>query len=119
LVGAGPGAPCAATQTAVASFTRYGFEAAAVTGLAVATSAPREPREIGIERTAILRFDHPYAAIAIAGRPTSPRPADQPAPAGAPLTGLPLFTAWVHEPEEAEAGPPDPGGSRCRGTPEP
>jgi hypothetical protein len=106
LIGQRPDDMTEARQVAVASFTRYGFEAAAITGLAVAIAAGREPQETGIERTAVLRFDHPYAAIAIAGRPTRPRSAGQIPHAPGPFTGLPLFTAWVQEPQEAEQTPP-------------
>jgi hypothetical protein len=85
-------------QAAVASFTRYGFEAAAITAFAVRASALAPP-----QRTAILRFDHPYAAVAVAGKPTPPGitgPSRQ--PEASPFTGLPLFSAWIHEPHEAE-----------------
>jgi hypothetical protein len=92
-------------------FTRYGFEAAAVTAFAVQASAMRGPDRIGIERTAILRFEHPYATIAIPDRPIllgerrfpdsppSSAPFPQPRPA---IAGVPLFTAWVSDPEEPE-----------------
>jgi hypothetical protein len=89
-----------ALQVAVASFTRYGFEAAAVTSFARAASAFSVPAQSGIERTAILRFDHPYAALAFAGRPATPGVSTR-----AAWTGLPLFTAWVQEPIEADADP--------------
>jgi hypothetical protein len=90
LIGARPDDETEAVQVAVASFTRYGFEAAAVTAFAVRAGAMlRAPPERGIERTAVLRFDHPYAAVAI--------------------ERLPLFSAWVQEPEEAEEGPPEKG----------
>jgi hypothetical protein len=61
-----------AKQVAVASFDRYGFKAAAITAFGVAASAMVPPAEIGIERTARLRFDHPYATIAI--RPAEAAP---------------------------------------------
>ncbi|RAO09076.1 hypothetical protein MED15_06540 [Micromonospora noduli] len=78
-----------ARQTAVARFDRYGFEAAAVTGMAGVTSMPPE----GVARTAELRFGHPYAVVAVA------------TDAGAdgttgPWHGVPVFSAWVAEPEE-------------------
>ena len=98
-----PGGATEATQVALASFTRYGFEAAAVTAFARVAAAFRAPDERGTERTAILRFDHPYAALAIAGGP-APSGADRArrTQAGSSFTGLPLFTAWVAVPEEAE-----------------
>jgi hypothetical protein len=89
VIGPGPEDETEAAQTALASFSRYGFEAAAVTSFMLRTSARRAPQETGIERTAILRFDHPYAAIAVAQ---------------GSFAGLPLFSAWIQEPEEAQDG---------------
>ena len=60
------------------------------------------------ERTAVLRFDHPYAAVAIAGRPAGVlrgMSVGSPGP-DSPFPGLPLFAAWVHEPIEPEDQPP-------------
>ena len=100
LIGPRPDDQCAATQAAVASFTRYGFEAAAVTAFGIRTAALLRPAQRSLERTAVLRFDHPFAAVAIAGRPSSVGDSSFP--------GLPLFSAWVHEPVEAEERPPVP-----------
>jgi hypothetical protein len=58
-----------ARQGAVASYTREGFEAAAVTGLAVALSGPPPPRQV-LRRRLTLRFDRPYAAVAVAAEPS-------------------------------------------------
>jgi hypothetical protein len=105
-----PGDPWEAKQAAMASYTRVGFEAAAVTGMFVAM-AMRVPRE-GLVRTAELRFGHPYAVVAVtadqlgAGRPGGPAPSQ--------WFGLPVFSAWVARPEDAqpeEAQPEDPVGS--------
>jgi hypothetical protein len=101
LIGPQPSDVEEAVQAAVASFNRYGFEAAAVTAFFVTASAVAPPAEIGLERTAILRFDHPYAAVAIAGRLPPPRPGGQVAGQGSLFSGLPLFAAWVDEPQEA------------------
>ena len=57
----------AARQAAVANYTRKGFEAAALTFAAVFTSAPR-PREV-LRRTLTLRFNRPYAAVAVTAEP--------------------------------------------------
>ncbi len=78
-----------AVQRAVASYSRTGFEAAAVTVFAVrvGSARPAPPTERGVERTAILRFDHPHAVVARAG-------------SGGRYGGLPLFSAWVAQPEE-------------------
>jgi hypothetical protein len=120
LIGAERDDPCEATQAAVASFTRFGFEAAAVTALGIRASAARLPVQRTPQRTAVLRFDHPYAAVAIAGRagpargPTglagssalSGSLSSTATSAGSPFSGLPLFSAWVAEPREPEDTPP-------------
>ncbi|MET8360089.1 hypothetical protein [Micromonospora sp. NPDC005171] len=83
-----------ARQTAVARFDRYGFEAAAVTGMFGLTSLPPE----GVARTAELRFGHPYAVVAVA--------TDTRADGGTgPWHGVPVFSAWVAEPEELTESP--------------
>jgi hypothetical protein len=108
LIGPRPDDQCHATQAAVASFTRYGFEAAAVTALGIRTAAVRVPAERSVERSAVLRFDHPFAAVAIAGRSSPPRTSrtDTTPRPDASFPGLPLFSAWVDEPIEADEGPP-------------
>ncbi|MEU1250690.1 hypothetical protein ACWD8I_17720 [Micromonospora arida] len=78
-----------ARQTAVARFDRYGFEAAAVTAMFGLTSLPPE----GVARTAELRFGHPYAVVAVA----TDTGADG---VTGPWHGVPVFSAWVAEPEE-------------------
>lgn len=110
LIGPGPDDVCEAAQTAVASFTRYGFEAAAVTAVGIRASAARPAVDRSLQRTAILRFDHPYAAIAIAGRPSGAGRdgSGEPPPSQATFPGLPLFAAWVDEPIEPEDAPPAP-----------
>ncbi|MGS2618245.1 hypothetical protein ACVCAH_27520 [Micromonospora sp. LZ34] len=75
-----------ARQAAMARYGRYGFEAAAVTGYFDLVSLPPE----GVARSAELRFGHPYAVVAVA---TDTRP-------GAHWHGVPVFSAWVAEPEE-------------------
>ncbi|MDH6461921.1 hypothetical protein M2302_002096 [Micromonospora sp. A200] len=77
-----------ARQAAMARYGRYGFEAAAVTAaFALASLAPE-----GVARTAELRFGHPYAVVAVA--------TDRD---GGPWHGVPVFSAWVAEPEEPAA----------------
>jgi hypothetical protein len=106
LIGPRPDDRCEATQAAVAAFGRHGFEAAAVTALGIRTAAMRRPQAQAVERRAVLRFDHPYAAVAIAGRPMGPRSRfDAPSSPDTSFPGLPLFAAWVHEPVEPEAEP--------------
>jgi hypothetical protein len=77
--------PWQARQSAMARYTRTGFEAAAATMFAVA-SAARLP---GRRRVADLRFGHPYAVVAVAvdGPPQ--------------WKGVRVFSAWVTEPEDA------------------
>ena len=96
LIGPRPDDNVQAGQAAVASYTRYGFEAAAVTAFGIACSAQPPPQERGLERTAMLRFDHPYAVVAFAGDL-----AGQPDPTS-PFHGVPLFSAWVAAPQEVE-----------------
>jgi hypothetical protein len=86
--------PAEARQEAIASFDRYGFEAAAITLVGRAVSGPRPATKMGIERVAELRFDHPFAAIAVGARPRLASTAR--------WVGLPMFEAWVTSPVEPE-----------------
>jgi hypothetical protein len=61
----------------------------------------RAPQETNIEPTAVLCFDHPYAAVAIAGRLTRPEPSGPTGPLAA-FTGVPLFSPWVPKPEQTQ-----------------
>jgi hypothetical protein len=114
LVAAGPGLGCGAVgsalerlgnpefapfrtavkQAAVARYDRRGFEAAAVTTLVFTGSA--RTRRTRRERVAELRFDRPYAVVAIA---TADGARDMTA-----WHGVPVFSAWVAEPSEPEPG---------------
>lgn len=71
-----------AKQAALARYTRTGFEAAAVTAMGIAAAAVIEGRK----RTATLRFGHPYAVVARA--------------IGGEWDGVPVFSAWITEPEQ-------------------
>ena len=75
-----------AKQSAVARYSRTGFEAAAVTAIGIFASAMIGPT--GVQRTATLRFGHPYAVVAVAE-------------GGGPWHGMPVFSAWVAEPQDA------------------
>ena len=91
-----------ARQVAVATYGREGFEGAAVTAMAMRMSMPalREVRR----RTLTLRFDRPYAAVAVAVPPPvhgAPPAQEAPAPYRA-WFGLPVFGAWVAEPAETD-----------------
>ena len=98
LIGPQPGDRTQARQAAVASFTRYGFEAAAVTAIGVAAAAMLPPRERGVERVATLQFDHPYGAVAITGKAEHAGLAKS----AAGFAGLPVFAAWIATPDEPE-----------------
>lgn len=94
--------PWQARQTAMARYTRTGFEAAAVTALAVALSAVT--RKPGVRRTAELRFGHPFAVVAVTTSALAPPGRHRPEPPG-PWHGLPVFSAWVANPDDATAEP--------------
>lgn len=89
----------AAAQSAVARYSAVGFEAAAVTGMFTASSAPRY--RPGLRRTATIRFAHPYAVVAATA--TDRRPAN-PSP-GRAWHGLPVFSAWITDPTDADGEP--------------
>jgi hypothetical protein len=83
-----------ARQAAVARYSAVGFEAAAVTMLGIAMSS--RTTRAGLRRLATVRFGHPFAVVAAVsdtrfGEPVSP------------WHGLPVFSAWVSEPSDAEA----------------
>jgi hypothetical protein len=88
----GPSDPWRARQAAMARYSRTGFEAAAVTGLAATLAAHLPARR----RDAELRFGHPYAVVALVQDDRSP------------WHGLPVFSAWVAEPEDASDDEPGP-----------
>jgi hypothetical protein len=86
---AGGGHPAAnelvAVQSATSRYDRNGFSAAAVSVLsAVGAGFPGEATATVRRRTVALRFDRPFAVVAITG------------------DGVPAFLAWVVDPEEAE-----------------
>jgi hypothetical protein len=92
--------PYDARQAAMARYSAVGFEAAAVTGLAVLTSA-RMSRP-GRRRVATVRFGHPFAVVATA---FDDRRADHASPVPSAWHGLPVFSAWVSEPADADPPP--------------
>ncbi|TDC41266.1 hypothetical protein [Micromonospora sp. KC213] len=77
-------------QAAMARYGRYGFEAAAVSGAFALMSLPPP----GVARIAELRFGHPYAVVAVA--------VDRRGGTG-PWHGVPVFSAWVADPQEPAA----------------
>lgn len=86
-----------ARQAAVARYSAVGFEAAAVSALAVKLSARVE--RSGRRRTAVLRFGHPFAAVAVAIDSLPGSPGD---PTHTDWHGLPVFSAWISEPAEPD-----------------
>jgi len=91
-----------AKQACVARYSRTGFEAAAITAIAVAAMAMR-PRPEGVLRTAELRFGHPFAVVAVAADEDHD---PQRGTGASPWHGMPVFSAWVARPEEAVEDPP-------------
>jgi hypothetical protein len=82
-----------AAQVARARFDTNGFSAAALTlFIAYGMSRPPAPRRT-IERTVEVRFDRPFAVVAMMNRTGPPR-------AAVSRRGLPAFGAWVTEPAE-------------------
>jgi hypothetical protein len=90
-----------ARQAAMARYSAVGFEAAAVTGLAVLVSA--KVARPGRRRTATVRFAHPFAVAAAA---CDDRQARHASPVPSAWHGLPVFSAWVSEPTDADPPPP-------------
>jgi hypothetical protein len=90
--------PWQAKQAAMARYTRVGFEAGAVTALAIALSAIAQ--RPGVRRTAELRFGHPFAVVAVVADNAKPQDSHGPGPRS-PWNGLPVFSAWVADPQDA------------------
>ncbi|AMT72854.1 serpin family protein [Mycobacteroides immunogenum] len=82
----------AVRQSAVASYTRSGFKAAAVSVIGMRAAGMPSFREVLVRRIE-LRFNRPYVVLACAARDDGP-------PA---WRGMPVFSAWITEPEEAHA----------------
>ena len=87
--------PWEAKQAVQATYSRTGFEAAAVTAVGVSLSAMPLLRP---HRVAELRFGHPYAVVALT---TDAGDSTQSAAQPSPWHGLPVFSAWVAQPAEA------------------
>lgn len=95
---AGP-AEVEARQAAAATFGREGFEAAAVTGIAMRAGAAPVARRVR-HRTAHATFHRPHAVLAVArNRGTDPARPWHDVDLGAPAwEDLPVFSAWVGHP---------------------
>jgi hypothetical protein len=85
-----------AQQAVRAGYSRYGFEAAAITVMSLVKGALRPQRTRA--RHATLRFGHPYAVVAVAGVQRNAWAEDR-----GVWTGVPVFSAWISEPSEADA----------------
>ncbi len=79
----------AAIQSAVAAYSREGFEAAAITVIAVRAVSMHVERP-GIIRDLEVRFARPYAVVAVT---RGPQPAT--------WQGLPVFSGWVERADTA------------------
>lgn len=78
-----------AKQSAVASYTRTGFKAAAVTAFGMRAASMAPPQGEGLLREATIRFNRAYAVTAIARGVDSHIAWD----------GVPVFSAWVEKPD--------------------
>jgi hypothetical protein len=76
-----------ARQSAVASYTRTGFKAAAVTAFGMRATGMPAFHEVLVRRVE-LRFERPYAVLACAARDEGPEA----------WRGVPVFSAWVEPP---------------------
>jgi hypothetical protein len=85
-----------AWQSAAARYHRIGFEAAAATATRV--SASWQVNSDGLSRTADLRFAHPYAVVAVTIEEQHRAARSR---ARHPWHGLPVFSAWIAEPDDA------------------
>jgi hypothetical protein len=92
-----PGDPWVAKQAAMARYSRVGFEAGAVSALGIKLSMLMPGQ--GRIRNAELRFGHPFAVVAVTT--DEPGPGRPPSHDPSPWHGLPVFSAWVTQPEDA------------------
>jgi hypothetical protein len=93
-----------AEQVAQANYHRTGFDAAAITSIMAGWGGPARRSRT---RRADVRFGHPYAVIAVPG-PTPHLPG-RPLPSthGQSWIGIPVFSAWITTPTEADTAPPE------------
>ena len=104
--------PVDAAQSAIASFDRYGFEAAAITGMTVmAGSGP--PGERGLRREVDVRFARPFVTVAAVDDVSPGQREGRHEKIPGDWHGLPVFSAAVSEPTI-----PQPLVGRCRTQPE-
>jgi hypothetical protein len=92
-------------QAAVASYTPAGFEAAAISTMLLETRSVG-PRNRGVQRSAALCFDHPFAAVAMSA---SELELGWVGAGQSETYCLPLFSAWVATPSEPRKAEPRKG----------
>lgn len=92
----GPGQVDAA-QAAVAAFDRYGFEAAAVTAMAMIASGTF-PSEVGLRRQVDIHFGRPFVIVAAVENVSRQQHKSRHQPVAGAWHGLPVFSAAVAEP---------------------
>jgi hypothetical protein len=83
----------AAQQTAVAAYAKTGFTAAAVTAIGLSPSGGMRSMSEVLVRRIEIRFNRPHAVLALAANDDGP----------SPWRGVPVFSAWVAEPQEVPA----------------
>jgi hypothetical protein len=94
-----------AKQSVVARYNRKGFEAAAVSATDFCGAAGYQADERSLLRLATLRFGHPFAVVAVT-QGYVPWPGDAGSTKASEFWyGLPVYSAWVTAPVEAEEGP--------------
>jgi len=94
------GGEVSVAQSAVASYTRTGFEAAAVTAMMFRAAGMPRFGEVDFRHADVL-FNHPYAVIAAYSR-TSYYDEEKPTPEDYIWNGLPIFTAWIKKASESD-----------------
>ena len=90
-----------ATQAAIAAFDRYGFEAAAITAMAVMAGAG-PPLDLGLRREVHIRFARPFVCVAAVDDAPWGRVDGQYRRMPGTWHGLPVFSAAVSEPSEPQ-----------------
>lgn len=89
-------------QKAFARYSRLGFEASAITRILTGPTFRKAPPEAA--RFATLRFGHPFAAVAVAVGGPGDGVVDGRF-VRSPWRGLPIFSAWITDPEETVETP--------------
>ena len=101
-----PDAAVQVQQAVRARYSRTGFEAAAETSMSFVGMSTGHVQTRARLRTATLRFCHPYALVAVV-RVGADYDLEERVVVRRAWGGLPVFSAWVGEAEEAEGEPGD------------